>query len=171
MRYSPSVQFDGRIMDVSTSPTGTFSLTHPISLAPLPVTGTVRIYSATGHFTLHGHSRLVTFTVSAKRTGQTISISGSIPVTFADWSIPNPSFGSFVTTQNHGVLEFLLNFGTAQRGRDWPDPGRYVGHSGRRVGQPGRQVGQTGQPRVSPCWPASKSAAGQLPGTYHHLAS
>jgi len=37
-------------------------------------------------------------------------MSGSIPVKFADWSIPNPSFGSFVTTQNHGSLEFLLTF-------------------------------------------------------------
>ena len=106
-------QFDGRIMAVSTYPTGTFSLTRPISLAPLPATGTVRTYSATGVLALHGHSRPVTFTVSAKRTGQTVTISGSIPVTFADWSIPNPSFGSFVTTQNHGVLEFLLNFSKA----------------------------------------------------------
>ena len=102
-------QFDGRIMAVSTYPTGTFSLTRPISLAPLPASGTVRTYVAAGLLTLHGHSRPVTFPVSAKRTGQTITISGSIPVTFADWSIPNPSFGSFVTTQNHGVLEFLLN--------------------------------------------------------------
>jgi polyisoprenoid-binding protein YceI len=104
-------QFDGRIMAVSTYPTGTFALTRPISLAPLPATGTVRTYSATGLLTLHGHSKPVTFTVAAKRTGQGITISGAIPVVFADWNIPNPSFGSFVTTQNHGVLEFLLNFG------------------------------------------------------------
>ena len=35
-------------------------------------------------------------------------MSGSIPILFADWDIPNPSFTGFVTTQNHGVLEFLL---------------------------------------------------------------
>src|ERR1022692_1223654 len=104
-------QFDGRIMAVSTYPTGTFALTRPISLAPLPATGKVRTYSATGLLTLHGHSRPVTFTLSAKRTGQGIMISGAIPVVFADWNIPNPSFGSFVTTLTHGVLEFLLNFG------------------------------------------------------------
>jgi hypothetical protein len=33
-----------------------------------------------------------------------------MPVTFADYGIGNPSFGSFVTTENHGVLEFLLSF-------------------------------------------------------------
>ncbi len=103
-------QFAGRIMDVSAYPTGTFSLTRPIRLAPLPAIGTVRTYPATGDLTLHGHTRNVTFTVSATRTTASITISGSIPVQFADWSIPNPSFGSFVTTQNHGSLEFLLNF-------------------------------------------------------------
>jgi hypothetical protein len=38
-------------------------------------------------------------------------VSGSIPVLFADWGIPNPSFAGLVTTQNHGLLEFLLKLG------------------------------------------------------------
>jgi polyisoprenoid-binding protein YceI len=104
------VQFDGRIMDVATYPTGTFTLTSPIDLAPLPATAAVKSYRATGHLTLHGHTRSVTFPLTAERTATTIKISGSIPVAFADWDIPNPSFGSFVTTQNHGLLEFLLVF-------------------------------------------------------------
>ena len=103
-------QFDGRIMDVATYPTGTFTLTRSISLAPVPATGKVRAYQATGNLTLHGHRRPVTFTLSAERTATRIQVSGSIPVTFADWGIPNPSFAGFVTTQNHGVLEFLLVF-------------------------------------------------------------
>jgi polyisoprenoid-binding protein YceI len=104
------VQFDGRIMDVATYPTGSFTLTRPIDLAPLPATGAVRTYRATGNLTLHGHTRSVTFPLTAERSATTIKISGSIPVAFADWDIPNPSFGSFVTTQNHGLLEFLLAF-------------------------------------------------------------
>src|SRR5229473_87852 len=67
-------QFDGRIMDVTSYPTGTFTLT-------------------------------------TERTSTAIKVSGSIPVTFANWGIPNPSFTGFVTTANHGVLEFLLTFG------------------------------------------------------------
>jgi polyisoprenoid-binding protein YceI len=104
------VQFDGRIMDVTTYPTGTFTLTRPISLAPVPAAGVVKSYPATGKLTLHGHTRQVTFGLKAERTGGKIEVSGSIPVTFADYGIGNPSFGSFVTTQNHGVLEFLMNF-------------------------------------------------------------
>ena len=103
-------QFDGRIMDVTTYPTGTFILTRPISLAPTPAAGAVKTYSATGKLALHGHTRKVTFTLKAERTGGKIEVTGSIPVTFADYSIGNPSFGSFVTTQNHGVLEFLIDF-------------------------------------------------------------
>jgi polyisoprenoid-binding protein YceI len=103
-------QFDGRIMDVASYPTGTFTLTKVIDLGSVPAVGVVRTYTATGNLTLHGHTRTVTFTVSAERTGSAIKISGSIPVLFARWAIPNPSFGSFVTTQNHGVLEFLLDF-------------------------------------------------------------
>lgn len=50
----------------------------------------------------------MTFPLSAELTGGEIDLSGSIPILFADWDIPNPSFTGFVTTQNHGVLEFLL---------------------------------------------------------------
>ena len=104
------VQFDGRIMDVTTYPTGTFILTRPISLAPVPAAGVVKTYTATGKLTLHGHTRQVTFGLKAERTAGKIEVSGSIPVTFADYGIGNPSFGSFVTTQNHGILEFLMDF-------------------------------------------------------------
>ena len=104
------VQFDGRIMDVTTYPTGTFSLTRPISLAPVPAAGVVKTYTATGKLTLHGHTRKITFGLKAERTAGKIEVSGSIPVTFADYGIGNPSFGSFVTTQNHGILEFLMDF-------------------------------------------------------------
>jgi polyisoprenoid-binding protein YceI len=104
-------QFDGRIMDVASYPTGTFTLTKPISLAPLPATGTVRTYTATGLLALHGQSHSVTFALQAERTGTGIKVAGQINVPFAEWGISNPSFGSFVTTQDHGLLEFLLVLG------------------------------------------------------------
>ena len=102
------VQFNGRIMNTATYPTGTLTLTRPITLAPLPAAGVVKKYTASGNLTLHGQTRVVTFPMSAERTAGQIEISGSIPILFADWDIPNPSFTGFVTTQNHGVLEFLL---------------------------------------------------------------
>ena len=103
-------QFDGRIMDVAQYPTGTFTLTSPIDLAPLPATGVIKDYTAHGRLTLHGTTRAVTFTLTAERKGGQIEVSGDIPVLFSDYNIQNPSFAGFVTTQDHGLLEFLLVF-------------------------------------------------------------
>jgi len=106
-------QFDGRIMDVAQYPTGTFTLTSPIDLAPLPATGVIKSYTADGKLTLHGVTRAVTFTLTAERKGTQIEVAGDIPVLFSDYNIQNPSVGGFVTTQDHGLLEFLLVFNKA----------------------------------------------------------
>jgi polyisoprenoid-binding protein YceI len=103
-------QFDGRIMDVSQYPTGAFTLTSPIDLAPLPAGGVIKDYTAHGDLSLHGTARAVTFTLTAERKGSQIEVSGDIPVLFSDYNIQNPSFAGFVTTQDHGLLEFLLVF-------------------------------------------------------------
>jgi polyisoprenoid-binding protein YceI len=106
-------QFDGRIMDVAEYPTGTFSLTSPIDLAPLPAAGVIKSYTAHGKLTLHGTTRAVTLTLTAERVGTQIKVAGDIPVLFSDYNIANPSFSGFVTTQDHGLLEFLLVFSKA----------------------------------------------------------
>ena len=107
--------FDTRIMDVSTYPTATFTLTSPIDLAPVPAAGVIKSYTAHGKLTLHGTTRAVTFTLTAERSaakngGADLEVAGDIPVLFSDYNIQNPSFAGFVTTQDHGLLEFLLVF-------------------------------------------------------------
>jgi polyisoprenoid-binding protein YceI len=111
-------QFDGRIMDVAQYPTATFTLTSPVDLAPLPAAGAVKSYTAHGRLTLHGTTRAVTVTLTAQRGaaangGAQIKVAGQIPVLFSDYNIQNPSLGGFVTTQDHGLLEFLLVFSRA----------------------------------------------------------
>ncbi len=103
-------QFDGRIMDTAVYPTGTLTLTSRIALGSLPADGVIRTYHASGNLMLRGRTRPVTFTLQAERTSAGIEVSGAIPIVFADWDIPNPSFSGFVTTQNHGLLEFLIKF-------------------------------------------------------------
>jgi hypothetical protein len=49
----------------------------------------------------------VTVKLTGRRDGSTIQFSGSVPITWAEWNVPNPSFGP-VTTEDHGELEFLL---------------------------------------------------------------
>jgi len=105
-------QFNGRIMQTSTYPTATFTLTKPIDLGSIPATGVQHTFQATGNLALHGVTKVVTFQVTGKYTGSAIEVAGAIPITFADWNISNPSFGP-VTTENHGVLEFALNLAKA----------------------------------------------------------
>jgi polyisoprenoid-binding protein YceI len=100
-------QFRGRIMDVATYPTATFRLTSSIALGSIPPEGRRVTVEVSGELTLRGTTRPVRFRVEAERSSGTIRVAGSIPITFADWGIPNPSFGP-ISTEDHGELEFLL---------------------------------------------------------------
>lgn len=62
---------------------------------------------ATGDLIMHGMTRRVTLDLRAQHTGAAVRVAGSIPITFADSNIANPSFGP-VTTEDHGVLELSL---------------------------------------------------------------
>lgn len=101
-------QFSGRIMDTAQYPTGTFVLSTPIALGRPPRIGKVITFQATGNLTLHGTTRPVSFSVSAKRTKDQIAATGEIPITYGDYNIDNPSFGGFVSVGNSGTVEFLL---------------------------------------------------------------
>ncbi len=101
-------QFDGRIMDVSQYPTGTFVLSRPIPLPSAPALGSGFTATATGNLTLHGTTQQVSFPVSADWTGATLQVTGSFPIAYAAYGIPNPSFGGFVSVGSSGTIEFLL---------------------------------------------------------------
>jgi hypothetical protein len=63
--------------------------------------------TATGELTLHGTTKSVTFDVLAMVKNGRIGVIGSIPIVFADYGIPNPSFAT-VTTADNGMLEFIV---------------------------------------------------------------
>lgn len=105
-------QYRGRIMETDRFPTSTFELTKPIDLGGEPADGVVVDATATGKLTIHGVTKTVTIPLKAKRTGSTVAINGSIPITFADYNIGNPSGGP-ATTEDKGVMEFLVVFARA----------------------------------------------------------
>jgi len=102
-------QFNGRIMQTATYPTAAFKLTQPLVLSNVPSDSTVVSAKATGDLTLHGVTKSVTFDLTAQRDGANVKVNGTIPVVFADYSISNPSGGP-ATTEDHGVIEFLVVF-------------------------------------------------------------
>ena len=104
-----NTQFHNRIMNTLKFPTATFELTSPIDLTAIPdnlVQVTVKV---TGKLTLHGTTNTVTFDLTARRNGAHIEVNGTIPVTFSDYGISNPSGGP-AKVGNNGDLEFLLIF-------------------------------------------------------------
>jgi len=102
-------QFQGRIMNTAKFPTATFKLTQPLMLSSVPTDDSVVSAQATGDLTLHGTTNKVTFDLKSQRAGANIKVNGTIPIVFADYQISNPSGGP-ATTEDHGVLEFLVVF-------------------------------------------------------------
>ncbi len=102
-------QFRGRIMSVDEFPTASFSLTEPIELGTEAVDGAEVAVQATGDLTLRGVTNSVTFDLTAKLDNGKVGVLGEIPVVFADYGIANPSTAG-ITTQDHGLLEFILVF-------------------------------------------------------------
>jgi polyisoprenoid-binding protein YceI len=102
-------QFQGRIMNTASFPDATFKLTKPINLTSLPANLVEVTVPATGELTMHGTTRPVTFDLKARRNGTKIELNGTIPITFADYGISNPSFGP-ASVGDTGEVEFLLTF-------------------------------------------------------------
>ena len=97
------------VMDTAQYPNGTFTLTQPVTLGSVPAPDAKVTEHATGNLTLHGVTKAVNFEVTAVRSGNTIQVQGSIPVTFTDFNVTAPDLAGFVTVDPSGQIEFLLN--------------------------------------------------------------
>jgi polyisoprenoid-binding protein YceI len=102
-------QFHERILDTGSYPMATFTLTEPISFETIPSDGEEVTIAVTGELTVRGVTNTVTFDLAARHSGDTIEVSGAIPVAFDDYDIPDASFGP-ATVEDHGEIEFLLTF-------------------------------------------------------------
>ena len=102
-------QFRNRIMNTSQFPTATFELTKPIELGSIPANKVEIPVAATGKLTMHGTTREITFELKALRSGSQLQALGTIPITFSDYGIKDPSGGPAQVGDN-GDLEFLLIF-------------------------------------------------------------
>ena len=91
-------------------PEVTFVLTSPIELDARPAEGDVVQATAEGDLTVHGVTKRVSIPIEARWGGGQIQVAGSLDVMFADYDIVAPSFGGFVTVEDHGTIELLLIF-------------------------------------------------------------
>jgi polyisoprenoid-binding protein YceI len=96
-------------LSTSAHPVATFALAGPVSLSPSFATGKTVTLQVPGRLTLNGLTRSVTVTLSARRSGSSVQVAGSLPVRFARWRIRQPQgFGPFGSLASRGDAEFLL---------------------------------------------------------------
>ena len=97
-------------IETGTFPTATFRLTAPIELGTLPAEGETVSVTATGELTLHGETRPVEVPLQARVSGGVISVTGSIPIAFADYGIERPRSMLVLSIADEGTMEFQLHF-------------------------------------------------------------
>jgi polyisoprenoid-binding protein YceI len=97
-------------LETSTFPTATFTLTSPIDLGSVPADGTEVSVTATGTLTLHGQTKEVQIPLKAKLSGNTIVVTGSLEITFADYGITKPNSFAVLSIADTGTLELQLFF-------------------------------------------------------------
>jgi polyisoprenoid-binding protein YceI len=91
-------------------PTATFKLTSPIELGSVPSDGQEVSATANGQFTLHGVTKDVQIPLKARLSGNVIAVTGSLPITFADYGVEAPSSFVVVSIDDHGTMELQLFF-------------------------------------------------------------
>ena len=74
----------------------------------MPVDGQVIQATATGDLTIHGVTKSVEIPVEARLSGDVVTVTGSIDILFADYSISRPTSFAVLTIADHGTMEFQL---------------------------------------------------------------
>jgi polyisoprenoid-binding protein YceI len=103
-------QVQNRILDTQKFPTAKLVLKSPIAIGKVPADKEVVSLDTKLTLTIKAATRDLDVPIKARRVGATLEITGSIPVKWAEWGIENPSLPPFVTTDDNGILEFLVVF-------------------------------------------------------------
>jgi polyisoprenoid-binding protein YceI len=103
-------QLHTQALQTDTYPTATFVLAQPIALGSLPAEGQTVSVTAIGDLTLHGVTKRVSIPLQAKLVGGVVTVVGSLPIAFADYSITPPQAAVLLSVADNGILELQLHF-------------------------------------------------------------
>ena len=101
-------QLRQQALETNTFPTATFTLTEPIQLDAVPAEGDVVSATATGDLTLHGETQSVQIPIQAVLSGDTVTVTGSIEIVFADYGISQPNSFMVLSIDDRGIMELQL---------------------------------------------------------------
>ena len=93
------------ILSTDEFPTATFTLTAPMDVSA--IADGVATVDGTGDLTVAGVTQSVTVAFEAQSTADGVEVSGTVPVSFADYGIDAPDLG-FVKVEDAGTVEMLL---------------------------------------------------------------
>ncbi|KQB85725.1 YceI family protein [Corynebacterium lowii] len=96
-----------KILETDTYPTADFEVTEPVDLSTIPDDGTVGEVAVPGKLTLHGHTEDVTATLKVLRSGDSVVVSGDIPISRADYAVETPDFVA-ASIDEEGEINILL---------------------------------------------------------------
>lgn len=97
-----------RALETNTYPEARFVSRSPVDFGGAPAQGVQVQATAKGDLTLHGQTRSVELPVAACWTGERIEVTGSAPITLADYGISPPDIGGLVKVADKGELELKL---------------------------------------------------------------
>lgn len=96
------------VFDPSAYPTGTLTLTSPITLGSIPASGVVEHFAAPGTLTLHGVTRPVRFTASVEGAGDSIYVLADITLPYGEWGLSAQGVPFLADLQSPATIEVLL---------------------------------------------------------------
>lgn len=96
-----------RALNTGTHPTATFVLTEPVDVGEIAV-GEVVAVEVRGTLTVNGVTRDVVVPVTAVLEGDTVVLTASVDVTFADHGVSVPSAPIVLSVADHGLIEIQL---------------------------------------------------------------
>ena len=103
-------QLQTQALQTDTYPTATFVLADPITLGHLPAEGETISVTAVGDLTLHGVTKRVSIPLQAKLASGVVTVVGSLPIAFADYSIAPPQSMMVLSVADNGTMELQLHF-------------------------------------------------------------
>jgi polyisoprenoid-binding protein YceI len=94
-------------LETDSFPTASFTMTKPLAVAA-PKEGQVLTFQVEGELTLHGVTKKTKIDVEARRTGNILDLVGNTRVILTDFKIDPPVIPGMVSTDDTGLLEFIL---------------------------------------------------------------
>ena len=85
-------------------------LADPIKLDHLPAQSETISVTAIGDLALHGVTKRVSIPLQAKLASGVVTVVGSLPIAFADYSIAPPQSMMVLSVADNGTMELQLHF-------------------------------------------------------------